>query len=74
MVPGAGKIALTTDNASRHASLRDGEITDVDVRSVASFDKVPTGEACSYALSFGYQDTHNNYRARLSFSPRALSR
>ncbi|MFD3804689.1 hypothetical protein ACFWSF_16960 [Streptomyces sp. NPDC058611] len=26
-----------------------------------------TGQACSYALSFGYQDTHNNYRARLSF-------
>ncbi|QIQ05574.1 NlpC/P60 family protein [Streptomyces liangshanensis] len=67
VVPGAGVIALTTDNASRHASLRDDEITDVDVRSVARFDKVPTGQACSYALSFGYQDTHNNYRARLSF-------
>ncbi|MET8896056.1 NlpC/P60 family protein [Streptomyces albogriseolus] len=67
VVPGAGVITLTTDYASRHASLRDGEITDVDVRSTARFDKVPTGEACSYALSFGYQDTHNNYRARLSF-------
>ncbi|MFI2506743.1 hypothetical protein [Streptomyces sp. NPDC018972] len=67
VVPGAGVIDLTTDYASRHASLRDGDITDVDVRSVAAFDKVPTGEACSYALSFGYQDTHNNYRARLSF-------
>ena len=67
VVPGAGRIALTTENASRHASLRDDEITDVDVRCVASFDKVPTGEACSYALSFGYRDTHNNYRARLSF-------
>ncbi|MDX3454615.1 hypothetical protein PV396_22170 [Streptomyces sp. ME02-8801-2C] len=67
VVQGAGKIALTTENVSRHVSLRDGEITDVDVRAVASFDKVPAGEACSYALSFGYQDTHNNYRARLSF-------
>ncbi|MFF2957782.1 NlpC/P60 family protein [Streptomyces sp. NPDC057963] len=67
VVPGTGVIALTTENASRHASLRDDEITDVDVRSVAGFDKVPTGQACSYALSFGYQDTHNNYRARLSF-------
>ncbi|WP_141309621.1 NlpC/P60 family protein [Streptomyces spinoverrucosus] len=66
--PGTGVIALTTDYASRHASVRDGEITDVDVRSVARFDKVPTGQACSYALSFGYQDTHNNYRARLSFT------
>lgn len=68
VTPGAGVISLTTDFASRHASLRDGEITDVDVRSVAKFDKVPTGQACSYALSFGYQDTHNNYRARLSFT------
>lgn len=67
VVPGTGVITLTTENASRHASLRDDEITDVDVRSVAGFDKVPTGQACSYALSFGYQDTHNNYRARLSF-------
>ncbi|WP_055586492.1 NlpC/P60 family protein [Streptacidiphilus griseoplanus] len=67
VVPGAGVITLTTDYASRHATLRDDGITDVDVRSVARFDKVPTGQACSYALSFGYQDTHNNYRARLSF-------
>ncbi|MGW8631066.1 NlpC/P60 family protein [Streptomyces sp. NPDC055793] len=66
--PGAGTIALSTDYASRHATLRDDGITDVDVRSVARFDKVPTGDACSYALSFGYQDTHNNYRARLSFT------
>ncbi|MFD9795384.1 NlpC/P60 family protein [Streptomyces sp. NPDC059070] len=67
VVPGTGVISLTTDFASRHATLRDGEITDFDVRSVARFDKVPTGQACSYALSFGYQDTSNNYRARLSF-------
>ncbi|WP_037859137.1 NlpC/P60 family protein [Streptomyces sp. NRRL S-340] len=67
VVPGSGVITLTTDYASRHATLRDDEITDVDVRSVARFDKVPTGQACSYALSFGYQDTHNSYRARLSF-------
>lgn len=67
VVPGSAVIALTTDYASRHATLRDDEVTDVDVRAVAKFDKVPTGQACSYALSFGYQDTHNNYRARLSF-------
>lgn len=67
VLPGTGLIALTTENASRHATLRDGEIADVDVRVVASFDKVPTGQACSYALSFGYQDTRNSYRARLSF-------
>ncbi|WP_353944815.1 NlpC/P60 family protein [Streptomyces sp. HUAS MG91] len=67
VVPGAGLIRLSTDYASRHASLRDDAVTDVDVRAVAHFDKVPTGQACSYAVSFGYQDTHNNYRARLSF-------
>ncbi|MFJ1895853.1 NlpC/P60 family protein [Streptomyces sp. NPDC088115] len=67
VVPGTGVITLTSANASRHASLRDDKITDVDVRSVARFDKVPTGQACSYALSFGYQDTRNSYRARLSF-------
>ncbi|MGW2857313.1 hypothetical protein ACWDAZ_37395, partial [Streptomyces sp. NPDC001215] len=67
VVPGAGVISLTTDFASRHATLRDADITDVDVRCVGRFDKVPTGQACSFALSFGYQDPHNNYRARLSF-------
>lgn len=67
VVPGTGLITLTTDYASRHATLRDDRIGDVDVRSTASFDKVPTGQACSYALSFGYQDTRNSYRARLSF-------
>lgn len=67
VTPGAGLVALTTDYASRHATVRDDRITDVDVRSTAAFDKVPAGQACSYALSFGYQDTHNHYRARLSF-------
>ncbi|POX46691.1 hypothetical protein C3489_31355 [Streptomyces sp. Ru71] len=67
VTPGAGVISLTTDFSSRHATVRDDEITDVDVRCVGRFDKVPTGQACSFALSFGYQDTHNNYRARLSF-------
>ncbi|WP_394430261.1 NlpC/P60 family protein [Streptomyces sp. SGAir0957] len=67
VVPGAGLLRLSTDYASRHATLRDDAVSDVDVRAVARFDKVPTGQACSYALSFGYQDTHNNYRARLSF-------
>ncbi|MFF4861059.1 NlpC/P60 family protein [Streptomyces sp. NPDC001231] len=67
VVPGTGLIALTTTGVSRHASLRDDEVTDLDVRSVARFDKVPTGQACSYGLTFGYQSTHNNYRARLSF-------
>ncbi|MET9381822.1 NlpC/P60 family protein [Streptomyces sp. NPDC002928] len=67
VVPGSGVVSLTTENYSRHASLRDDEITDVDARCTARFDKVPTGQACSFGLTFGYQTTHSNYRARLSF-------
>ncbi|MER5598380.1 NlpC/P60 family protein [Streptomyces sp. NPDC002265] len=67
VVPGSGLISLTTDGASRHASLHDEEITDVDARCTVRFDKVPTGQACSVGLTFGYQTTHSNYRARLSF-------
>ncbi|MDH6521495.1 cell wall-associated NlpC family hydrolase [Streptomyces sp. SAI-135] len=67
VVPGTGIVDLTTAGYSRHASLRDDEITDVDVRCTAAFDKVPTGQACSFALTFGYGSTQNHYRARLSF-------
>ncbi|MER6289437.1 NlpC/P60 family protein [Streptomyces sviceus] len=67
VAPGTGVIDLTTAGYSRHASLRDDEITDVDVRCTGRFDKVPTGQACSFALTFGYGSTQNHYRARLSF-------
>lgn len=67
VVPGTGIIDLTTAGYSRHASLLDEHITDVDVRCTARFDKVPTGQACSFALTFGYVSTQNHYRARLSF-------
>ncbi|MER7564320.1 hypothetical protein ABTZ93_15335 [Streptomyces sp. NPDC097941] len=64
---GPGIIDLTTAGYSRRVSLRDDEISDVDVRCTARFDKVPTGQACSFALTFGYGSTQNHYRARLSF-------
>ncbi|WP_256104476.1 NlpC/P60 family protein [Streptomyces sp. ODS05-4] len=69
VAPGAGVIVLTTDHVSRHATLEDDEIGDVDVRATGRFDKVPTGQACSFALSFGYQGVpaRDSYRARLSF-------
>ncbi|MFI0805871.1 NlpC/P60 family protein [Streptomyces echinatus] len=67
VVPGTGIIDLTTAGYSRYASLLDDEITDVDVRCTARFDKVPMGQACSFALTFGYVSTQNHYRARLSF-------
>ncbi|MFJ1730802.1 NlpC/P60 family protein [Streptomyces sp. NPDC088254] len=65
--PGRGVIALTTDGVSRYATLKDDEVTDVDVQVVAGFDKVPTGDACSYALVFGYASPDRHHRARLSF-------
>lgn len=65
---GTGVIAMTSANVSRHVTIRDDEISDVDVRATARFDKAPAGAAYSYALSFGYQDSDNSYRARLYFT------
>ncbi|MGW7365466.1 NlpC/P60 family protein [Streptomyces sp. NPDC054841] len=67
LVPGSAVINVSTENKSRWATVRDDEISDVDVRATAAFDKVPTGQACSYALVFGYDGVSDNYRARLSF-------
>ncbi|MFG3281442.1 NlpC/P60 family protein [Streptomyces sp. NPDC048111] len=64
---GSGIITVTGENSSRHVTVRDGEIADVDVRAVARFDKAPAGAAQSFALSFGYQNSDNSYRARLYF-------
>ncbi|MBT2442592.1 hypothetical protein J7E93_21280 [Streptomyces sp. ISL-36] len=66
---GTGIITLTTSNVSRHVTVRDDEITQVDARATARFDKAPAGAAYSFALSFGYQDSDNSYRARLHFTP-----
>ncbi|WP_189601146.1 hypothetical protein [Streptomyces lateritius] len=66
---GTGIISLTSSNVSRHVTVRDDEITNVDVRTTARFDKAPAGAAYSFALSFGYQDSDNSYRARLHFTP-----
>ncbi|MFJ3922289.1 NlpC/P60 family protein [Streptomyces sp. NPDC090022] len=67
VTPGRGLIALTTDGASRYCTLKDDGITDVDVEAVAGFDKVPTGDACSFALVFGYTSPDSHHRVRLSF-------
>ncbi|MFE3581115.1 NlpC/P60 family protein [Streptomyces vinaceus] len=65
--PHRALITLGTDGASRYATLKDDEITDVEIEAVASFDKVPTGDACSYAVLFGYTSADDHLRARLSF-------
>ncbi|RDG36181.1 NlpC/P60 family protein [Streptomyces corynorhini] len=67
--PGVGVIVLSSANLSRHATLRDDAIGDADIRADGSFDRAPTGAALSFALSFGYQDTKNHYRARLVLTP-----
>ncbi|MGW8779895.1 NlpC/P60 family protein [Streptomyces sp. NPDC055796] len=65
--PHRGLITLSTDGTSRYATLKDDEITDVEVEAVASFDAVPTGDACSFAVVFGYTSADDHLRARLSF-------
>ncbi|WP_328861241.1 hypothetical protein [Streptomyces sp. NBC_00306] len=70
---GAGRAVLSDTLTGRFATLRDDEITDVDVRCNGRFDKVPAGNACSFALVFAYSgkdgtDPSTHYRARLSFT------
>ncbi|MEU7135975.1 NlpC/P60 family protein [Streptomyces sp. NPDC046261] len=68
---GAATMVLKDTEAGRYATLTDDQISDVDVTCEAAFDKVPTGNACSYALLFGYRSdtaTDTHYRARLSFT------
>ncbi|MFF8954330.1 NlpC/P60 family protein [Streptomyces sp. NPDC014894] len=62
-------ISTTAPTTARHTTLVDDGITDFDARATARFDKAPSGATVSYALSFGYQNTKNHFRARLSFSP-----
>ncbi|MGW0366347.1 hypothetical protein [Streptomyces sp. NPDC002990] len=68
VTPGAGTIRLTDSAAGRYATLTDAAVADVDFHIRAGFDKVPSGEACSYAAVFGFDTVDNHYRARLSFT------
>jgi hypothetical protein len=63
---GVGVISVTGTGVSRHATLGDDQIADVDAVTTVGFDKVTTGATIAAALSFGYVDLHNHYRARLS--------
>ncbi|MFG2874534.1 NlpC/P60 family protein [Streptomyces sp. NPDC048337] len=71
---GVAQAALSDTKTGRYATLRDDEITDVDVEAVARFNQVPTGtNGCSFALVFAYRgkdgsDPSTHYRARLSFT------
>jgi hypothetical protein len=59
---------LDVTNASRHVTLRDNDVTDIDATVSTTLDKTPVTAGASAALSFGYQDPNNHYRARLLFS------
>lgn len=61
----AGVMTMTAANSSRHTSLID-DMTDVDARMSWSLTVMPSGNASSLALSFGYQGVNNQYRARLT--------
>ncbi|MFI1682999.1 NlpC/P60 family protein [Streptomyces sp. NPDC020607] len=65
---GAATMLLKDTEEGRYATLTDDQISDVDVTCEASFDKVPVGNACSFALLFGYRGGSAHYRARLSFT------
>lgn len=62
---GLGKIKVTSADSSRHTSLIN-DLADCDARLSWSLDAMPTGNASSLALSFGYTASTSHYRARLS--------
>ncbi|WP_394618090.1 NlpC/P60 family protein [Lentzea sp. JNUCC 0626] len=67
--PGQGVIRLARTNASYFMTLNDPAIGDFDCVATVSLSTAPAGADSSIALTFGYQDFDNHYRARLAFSP-----
>jgi cell wall-associated NlpC family hydrolase len=61
-----GVILLDTANVGRYCSLNDGDISDFSAAAALTFDKVPTGASVSAGMTFGYTDSSNHYRARLT--------
>ncbi|MFD3523880.1 hypothetical protein [Streptomyces sp. NPDC058653] len=62
---GLGRISCDVANTSRHATVLD-TLTDVDVTAKVTITTVPAGASTSVALSFGYTDSSNANRARLT--------
>ncbi|WP_240044757.1 C40 family peptidase [Streptomyces alboflavus] len=60
-----GVIVNDTANTGRYASVNDGDIADVSASCKVTASKAATGAATSIALTFGYVDSSNHYRARL---------
>ncbi|GGN08893.1 hypothetical protein GCM10011609_55790 [Lentzea pudingi] len=69
VAPGSGMIRLPQNNSSFFVTLNDPAIGDFDCAATVSLDTAPVGADTSIALTFGYQNYDNHYRARLAFSP-----
>lgn len=67
--PGRGVIVLSQANSSYFVTLNDPAIGDFDATAAVALDTAPAGADTSVALTFGYQNFDNHYRARLAFSP-----
>lgn len=62
-----GLIPMDVAGTSRHATLFDNGIGDVNVLAKVTVGAMPAGAASSVSVSFGYQDTNNSNRARVLF-------
>jgi hypothetical protein len=61
-----GVILNDVVNTSRYASLNDGDVADFNAAAKVTFDKVPGGASSSVSMLFGYTDSNNHYRARMT--------
>ncbi|MFH9295613.1 hypothetical protein [Streptomyces sp. NPDC017520] len=61
----AGRIAVTATGVDRIVNLVD-DLTTANITASFTFDTAPSGDAASFALMLAYQNTSNQYRARVS--------
>ncbi|QDY80462.1 NlpC/P60 family protein [Streptomyces qinzhouensis] len=69
VVPGAGVVRVPANSSvSRHVTLKDDQVADLDAVITGRFEQDPADAARSFALTFGYQGPADHCRARLSFA------
>ncbi|AZK92676.1 MULTISPECIES: NlpC/P60 family protein [Streptomyces] len=69
VTPGAGIVRIpATSSVSRHATLKDEQVADLDAVITGHFAQDPSDAARSFALTFGYTGPTDHFRARLSFA------
>ncbi|GLF96858.1 NlpC/P60 family protein [Streptomyces yaizuensis] len=70
VTPGTGVIRIPSGSTfSRHVTMKDNDVTDLDTTITARFDKPAADGPHSFALTFGYEEPLKHHRARLVFSP-----